>query len=118
MIKVVANAVPLISGVGLGGSVIGALDHDAALAWIGAGVAIAGAILTAVVQGYHQIRAAKRAEDTLDSVAGMSALGDLLKRTVAVEAGLTAVEARMLLTGCRRPLPDGSARCTIEESPE
>ena len=112
MINNVIKTIPITVSLAAGGAVYAAIDHDAILAWVGASVAIGGAVLTLIVQGYHKIRSARREENLLDGAAQLVATAKLAERTEAVEAALTRLEEHVRRVGCRFPNPDGTARCT------
>jgi len=75
----------LLTGFGAGGSIFGALDHDALIAWAGAGVAIGGFLLSAGITWYHKIREATRNEDAADRARETESL----REQVALQRDLT-----------------------------
>ncbi len=73
MIRTVTRWSATVPAVACGGSVMAALDHNAFLAWVGAGVAGAGFVLNSVLSSYHRVREARRAEDSADRAALLEA---------------------------------------------
>lgn len=138
MIQPDARWLHTISGLGLGGSLLGAVDHDAAVAWLGAGVAGVGFVLSAVLSWYHKLREAARLENAadrraqLEDVRAMARVQiELEQRTCDIEqranqtlARVAAAEVRSAELAeliekvrCRFPKPDGRARCCGAASP-
>ena len=117
----------LLTGFGAGGSIFGALDHDALIAWAGAGVAIGGFLLSAGITWYHKIREATRNEDAADRARETESLREQvalqldLTHRVAVNTEKQAISERMLselierMTRERCPyVTDGAAKCAGE----
>ncbi len=69
MIRCLTRWSATVPAVACGGSFMAAVDHNAFLAWVGAGVAGAGFVLNSVLSSYHRVREARRAEDSADRAA-------------------------------------------------
>jgi hypothetical protein len=109
---------PTVSGIGFGGSIIAAFDHDTFMMWIGVGVSGFGFIMTAVLNSYHKFREIRRHEDEADVLVKLDTEGKIRRKQRELEDRIAKAEqdavelaARVESVNCAFPRDDGSARC-------
>jgi len=114
----------IIPAIGMGGSFMAAVDHNAILSWIGAAVASSGFILNSVLSSYHRVREARRQEDGADRVAAFEAMqmlrlaqSDLESRILKGENDVINLTSRLDAVRCLFPSLDGKPRCVAEGNP-
>ncbi len=114
------DRITIFAVAGGSGGVIGAVTHDQVLTWCGVALAVASAVLSAAVAGYHRIRGARRDEDTadrkfqLDDIRALTrAQVELERRIDSTENRLTGLDGQLERVRCRFPNADGTAKCTV-----
>ena len=120
----VSRVFAVMPAIGLGGSILAAVDRNAILAWTGAGVAAAGIVLQQAIHFYHQAREARREENTKDHAAELEVvrlLGtvqrELESRIMKSEHDIIELTRQIDAVRCVFPNPDGSPRCKGAATP-